>query len=219
MWDRVLGGPHYSRDEAGRSAPEEIRPDPGSVLHVAMSPTGGARVEYVLGGDACHLDVDLAVVAAPQGGSESLVGLAPELGVDLDTDGFILSANHRLRSFAARREGVFVAGSAQGPKSVTAAASQGVAAAGALLSGLLEGTTLVREAAVAVVTEELCGGCSICVLSCPYRAVSFDAERRVAVVNELLCQGCGTCSATCPSSAITARCFSDRQLSAEMRAL
>ncbi|TLM78846.1 MAG: 4Fe-4S dicluster domain-containing protein [Actinobacteria bacterium] len=78
---------------------------------------------------------------------------------------------------------------------------------------------LVREATVAVVDEDLCGGCALCVLSCPYKAVSFDAEKRRAVVNELLCHGCGTCVAMCPSAAIAAKGFTDAQLTAEVRGL
>ena len=84
---------------------------------------------------------------------------------------------------------------------------------------LVPGKKLVREAATAVVDDTVCGGCQVCVLACPYKAISFDGERKVATVNELLCQGCGTCASACPSSAITARHFTDDQILAEIHAL
>jgi heterodisulfide reductase subunit A len=77
----------------------------------------------------------------------------------------------------------------------------------------------VREAATAAVDPDLCGACQVCVLSCPYHAIAFDATERVAEINELLCRGCGTCAAACPSAAITAKHFTDEQLLAEIHTL
>lgn len=218
-WDRNLGGPHHiSSDAAARLGREVVRPDAGTRVGVAVA-DGQVRIESVEHGAARSDTVDLVVVAAPQVGSPALGERAAGFGLELDERGFVLTANHRLRSFAARKEGVVVAGSAQGPKDVTAAASHGAAAAGELLSRLVPGTRLAREAATAGVQPELCGGCSLCVLSCPYKAIAFDAALGAAVINELLCHGCGTCAATCPSSAIHARHFTDEQLQAEIEAL
>ena len=118
-------------------------------------------------------------MAPPHVGDPDAVAMAGRMGVDLDELGYVLTANKRLKSFASRVDGIFVAGSAQGEKDVAAAASQAAATAGAVLSALVPGKKLVREAATAVVDDTICGGCQVCVLACPYKAISFDAERKV----------------------------------------
>ena len=157
--------------------------------------------------------------SGPHVGDAGAANLAGKLSVDLDPSAYVLTANRRLNTHQSRVEGVYVAGSAEGEKDVTGASSQGAAAAGAVLSALVPGRKLVREATIAAVDENLCGVCRICTYACPYKAISFDAERTLAVVNELLCHGCGTCAAACPSSAITARHFTDDQILAEIDAL
>lgn len=177
------------------------------------------RVRYMGNGEEKELGVDLAVVAPPLVGREESRELGSILRLERSPDGFFLEDHPLLRSFRSRVDGVFVAGSAQGPKTIQEAAAHGAASAAAVLSALVPGRKLQIEPATAAVDESRCGGCSTCVLSCPYMAVSFDNESGVASVNELLCRGCGTCAATCPSGAIIARQFADDQLSAEMVAL
>jgi len=177
------------------------------------------RVVATMGGKTRSLDFDLVVMAPPHVGDQGAASLAAEMGVDLDGQGYVLVANKRLRSASSRVEGVYVAGSAQGEKDVTQAASQASAAAGAIMSALVPGRKLVREAITAYVDETRCGGCRVCTLACPYKAIGFDETTQRAHVSALLCHGCGTCAAACPSSAITAQHFSDGQLLAEIHAL
>jgi heterodisulfide reductase subunit A len=40
----------------------------------------------------------------------------------------------------------------------------------------------------------------------------------VARINASLCKGCGTCASWCPSGAITARHFTNRQITAQIDA-
>jgi heterodisulfide reductase subunit A len=223
VWDRRQGGEHYrgiaGADRAGRLKPVEVRMGADDTLRVVAAETGGAHVCFTRAGKQHRVGVDLVVLAPPHAGTRSAVEMAGRIGIDVDGNGYVRSAHQRLRSFSSRVEGVYVAGSAQGEKDIGAATAQAAGAAGAVMSALVPGRTLVREAATAAVDETRCGACRICVLSCPYQAVSFDGERRVAVVNALLCHGCGTCAACCPSSAITARHFSDAQILAEIRTL
>lgn len=64
------------------------------------------------------------------------------------------------------------------------------------------GETELCEADKAVVDENLCIGCNVCAVVCPFEAVKKD-ENGVAQVNEDLCKGCGICAARCPEQAIT----------------
>jgi heterodisulfide reductase subunit C/coenzyme F420-reducing hydrogenase delta subunit len=58
------------------------------------------------------------------------------------------------------------------------------------------------------VNEDLCSGCGVCVMVCPYEAPSlFEKEvdgqmDRLSQVDVNKCMGCGTCVAACPLGAI-----------------
>jgi len=53
---------------------------------------------------------------------------------------------------------------------------------------------------VAVVKEEKCDACGLCVPVCPEAAIRIDT---IAIINDSRCTGCGNCVAECPQDAIT----------------
>ena len=53
---------------------------------------------------------------------------------------------------------------------------------------------------VAVVDEELCVGCGICINVCPNEAISIND---VAAIDREKCTGCGNCTGECPQDAIS----------------
>lgn len=221
-WDRVLGGDHYRSLTLGADRPHmltEVRLDADDSLSVAPLNGRGGRIHFTQAGQLRTFDADMVVLAAPHVGTPSAIDMAGVMGLQLDDNGFVKVSSKMLQSFCSRIDGIFVAGAAQGQKNVPESTAQGAAAAGAALSALVPGKTLVREAATAFVDEDKCGGCTTCVLACPYNAITFDSGSKRARVNELLCHGCGTCAAACPSAAITAKHFTDSQLVAEIRAL
>jgi len=221
-WDRTLGGPLYHGLAASGTLPASmkvVRFADAHVLQVSPAPDGRARITGMFDGRNGHTDFDLAVVAPPHTGDPTAASLTSILGADLDASGFPLPADARLATYASRVAGVFIAGSAAAEKTVPDATAQAAAASGATLSALVPGRMLIREATTAIVDDNRCGGCRICMMACPYKAITFDEERSLASINELLCQGCGTCAAACPSSAITARHFSDQQVLAEINTL
>jgi heterodisulfide reductase subunit A len=108
-----------------------------------------------------------------------------------------------------------VVGCCQGPKDIPDTVSQASAAAAKVLALITKGKVEL-EASTAVIDEDLCSGCRICNLLCPYSAISFDDEKKVSNINEALCKGCGTCVAACPSGAITHRHFTTEEVMAEI---
>jgi len=145
----------------------------------------------------------------------------PEIGkllkVPVNDDGFFLEAHVKLRPVDFSTRGVFVAGNCHVPKFLNESIYQAQAAA-ARAAVILSKPTLKAEPNVAFVNDDLCSGCGICMLVCPYNAIERVEEdvngKKVirAKVNEGLCQGCGTCVSACPSSAIQQKGFKDTQL-------
>jgi heterodisulfide reductase subunit A len=137
--------------------------------------------------------------------------------VTLSSDGFFLEAHPKLRPVDTFVNGIFIAGCCQGPKDIQDTVSQGSAAA-SRAAAILSKRELEIDPLIAVVDEDFCSGCGICLTVCPYTAierVEKDINGKVVIhakVNEGLCQGCGTCVSACPSSAIQQRGFKDKQL-------
>ncbi|MDY6966447.1 MAG: 4Fe-4S binding protein [Halobacteriota archaeon] len=55
----------------------------------------------------------------------------------------------------------------------------------------------------AVVDEDECVGCEVCVDECPNEAISMEND--LAKVDESKCDDCGTCVDACPTEAITVK--------------
>jgi 2-oxoacid:acceptor oxidoreductase delta subunit (pyruvate/2-ketoisovalerate family) len=67
------------------------------------------------------------------------------------------------------------------------------------------------EADKAVVNEDLCTGCNVCAVVCPFGAIKKN-EKEIAQVNEDLCKGCGICAARCPEQAISMKKLPNEQI-------
>jgi len=142
------------------------------------------------------------------------------LKVSVGLDGFFLERHPELAPVETAVEGVFLAGTVQGPKDVVDTVAQASAAA-AKAAVFLAYDRVRLDPAVAVVDPEICRGCGECVDICEFQAPAlhetglgvFSAE-----INASLCKGCGTCASWCPSGAITARHFTDRQVLAQIDA-
>ena len=196
--------------ELGADDALTVRPGPdGRALELTWQHQGGTNA----------LPADLAVLVPPLGGAAGLGALADALRIDLDPQGFVVPEQPKTRPFSTVVEGVFAGGSALGLRDIEGSVALSAAAAGGALSAVVPGRTLTVEPATSVVDEQRCGGCQVCVLVCPYKAIRFDGERHVAQVNDVLCRGCGCCAAACPSAAIAARHFTDAQVFSTMRAL
>jgi heterodisulfide reductase subunit A len=156
--------------------------------------------------------VILSVALEPRPDAEDVARM---FNISCGSEGFFLERHPKLDPVATTTDGTFVVGCAQGPKDIPDTVAQASAAAARVLAMISKGKVSI-EAATAVVQEELCSGCKICNLLCPYGAISFDEEKEVSQVNEALCKACGVCVAACPSGAITGKHFTSEQIMAEI---
>ncbi len=153
-------------------------------------------------------------------------GLARALRAPTDAYGFYQEVHPKLRPVETLAAGVFLAGSAQGPKDIPDTVAQASAAASKAVE-LLSQPQLEREPTVARVDEVTCTGCLDCQRVCPYGAIERREirggdgrlPRAVASVNEAVCEGCGACAAACRVRAIDVLGFADEQIVAQLSAL
>lgn len=168
-------------------------------------------------GQRLEIDADLVCLATASVAPTGNKPLSQMLKVPLNEDGFFLEAHMKLRPVDFSTDGIFMCGTAHSPKFIDESIAQAQAAASKALA-VLTRTSIEGQAAVAEVNEELCSGCRVCEMACPYDAVKKDEEKRVSVVNQALCKGCGTCVAACPSGAMKGKHFTMDQILAEIRA-
>jgi heterodisulfide reductase subunit A len=206
-------------DVSGESGPEILHmKDPGSVEIVQEN--SRILIEYEdVHGESKTVTSDMVVLAPAIEGTRDASDLAEVFDISRDESGFFAEENPNLAPVSSVRDGVFVAGCAQGPKGIQASVADGQAAAGKILSSLIPGEKLVLGAIAAEADSNLCSGCKICISLCPYKAITHDDTEKHAIINRVLCKGCGVCAAACPSGAIKAYHYTDSEISAEIRGL
>jgi len=175
--------------------------------------------DQLLGGETIEIPADLVVLAT---------GMVPRVNDDLvdvlklptGPDGFFNEIHPKLRPVETVMDGIFIVGTAQGPKTMAesvASALAGVAKSAALLmKGYVE-----LEPFVARVDPERCVWCEECFQACPYGAIEKIADNgteRAGVIPSL-CKGGGVCVAVCPENAIALRGYTDEQIKATITAL
>ena len=143
---------------------------------------------------------DLVVLATPMTPSEQAPELAQTLRAAVDQNGFFNEAHPKLRPVESLTAGVFLAGTAQGPKDIPETVAQASGAAAKVLQ-MFSLDAMTQEPAVACVIEQLCAACGACVEACPDGAREIHRLRHIATVNAALCQNCGGCVAACPNKA------------------
>jgi heterodisulfide reductase subunit A len=181
---------------------------------------GKVLIDYVdVHGKSKTITADMVVLAPAIEGARDAGDLARICDISQGEGGFFVEENPSIAPVSTVRDGIFIAGCAQGPKDIRSSVADGQAAAGRILSRLIPGEKLVLDAVTAEADADLCCGCKLCIAVCPYMAIHYDETGKHVVINEILCRGCGVCPAVCPSGSIKAKHFADAQISAEIQAL
>ncbi len=174
------------------------------------------RVEDTLAGFVRRIPVDMVVLS---------VGLEPAVGaqdvrrmfnISCSGEGFYMERHPKLAPVETATDGIYLAGTCQGPKDIPETVAQAGAAAAEALA-LIDKGFIEMEPNSAYVVREECAGCKTCIPLCPYSAIAFDTASQRAAVNEALCKGCGTCVAACPSGAAGQNLFEDEQIFSEIQ--
>jgi len=133
-------------------------------------------------------------------------------------EGYFIEAHVKLRPVDMPSEGIFLCGTAHGPKLISETIAQAQAAASRATTFLAR-DSIKLSAITAKVDTEHCVKCLTCVRSCPFGVPQFNTAEKVIEINEALCHGCGVCTAVCPRQAIQLGFYEDSQLICKIDAL
>jgi heterodisulfide reductase subunit A len=192
-------------------APPQVEPEgEGFRITVADVLTEGRELTFT---------VDLVVLATAMEPREN-EALNAILKLPVGLDGFFKEIHPKLRPVETVIDGVFIAGTAQAPRSSAESVASALAAA-VKAAALLKPGSVQLEPLVAVVDPVACTWCDKCAEACPYDAitkVAFDG-REIAGVDEVICKGCGACVPVCDEVAIQVRGSTDLQIRAMIDAM
>jgi heterodisulfide reductase subunit A len=172
------------------------------------------KCEDTLLGQLRRIPVDMVILSTGLEPRHDAVEVAHTFGLSRSADGFFLEKHPKLAPVETASDGIFIAGTCQGPKDIPDTVAQAGAAAVAALAMMDRGKVSLQPY-VAQFNIERCSGCGECVIACPYDAIELVEGH--AQVDETACKGCGTCVGHCLPNAITLLHFTDEELVAEMR--
>jgi heterodisulfide reductase subunit A len=174
------------------------------------------RAEDTILGKQVEETFDLVVLSPALIPSPGTKELSEILGIDLGPDNFFLEAHHKLRGVETKREGIYIAGTAQGPKDIRETTMESLAAASKIATFLGKGEISVSPE-VAYIIPEKCNLCGVCVDQCPTHAIKMG--KNGVVIDPISCIGCGICVPTCPQEAIDLKNNTESQLMAQIDAV
>jgi len=222
---RTFGRGHedYYR-KAGESGVLFIRYEAEEPPVLSNNPKGmHVTVRDALSGETLAIPADLVVLSVGMVPRIDASDIQTKLKIAKSVDGFFQEAHAKLRPLDTPSDGIYLAGTAQGPKDITDSAAMGSAAAAKAAIPLAKGKVEL-EPIVAYVDLARCDGCAMCVEPCTFKAISIaeyedkGAIKKRAIVNDALCKGCGACAATCPPKCIYVKHFTLDQISAMINA-
>jgi heterodisulfide reductase subunit A-like polyferredoxin len=163
-----------------------------------------------------RLPVDILALSAGLR-AEDTEELSSILKLGRNHDGYFTEAHVKLRPVEMSSEGIFVCGTAHSPKLISESLSQAMAAASRAATFLSQ-TEITLPVVTAMVDQEKCASCLVCVRSCPYDVPRIN-EEGVSEIDEALCHGCGICASECPAKVIELNLYEDDQILSKVEAL
>lgn len=158
--------------------------------------------DILTAGRELEMEVDLVVL---------VTGMVPRadktigsmLKLPKGRDKFYNEVHMKLRPVETVIDGITIAGTCQGPKTISESVNSALSAATKSYSYVSKGT-LETEPIVAEVDNDVCSWCGKCAEACPFDAIEKQEVngKEVAVINTSVCKGCGMCTPVCPVDAV-----------------
>jgi heterodisulfide reductase subunit A len=175
--------------------------------------------DQLSGGEELEIPVDLVVLVTGMVArqNDELVNV---LKLPVGVDGFFNEIHPKLRPVETVVDGVFIAGAAQGPKTLAESVASSLAAV-AKSAALVKKGYVELDPYIASVVTNRCVWCGECHAACPYGAIEKEVVdgKEVARVIPSLCKGGGVCVPGCPEDAIELTGYSDAEVKVTIDAL
>jgi len=166
-----------------------------------------------------NLEIRADLVALSAGVvAEDTQEMSGVMKLNRNSEGYFIEAHVKLRPVDMPSEGVFLCGTAHGPKLVTEAISQAQAAASRATTFLAK-DSIKLSAITAKVDTDHCVKCLTCVRACPFGVPEFNTNEKLIEINEAICHGCGVCASICPRQTIQLSFYEDDQIISKIDAL
>ena len=166
------------------------------------------RMEDTLSKEPLEIETDLVVLSTAMEPSEGTIEVSELLDVGLTEELFVKEKHSKIKPVATEVDGIYVCGTAQGPKDITDSIVQANAAA-SKVSELINGGVEL-EPFVASIDTSKCKLCRKCIDVCKYKA-AFKQDG-VMAVDPISCTGCGACLWECKNEAIEIMGQTDEQI-------
>ena len=175
--------------------------------------------DRLMRGEEVEIHPDLVVLVTGMVPRENS-SLAQVLKIPVGQDGFFHEVHVKLRPVETVVDGVFIVGTAQGPRNVAESVQSALAAVSKTGALLLKGYVDL-EPTVAKVDPTQCVWCDECTKACPYGAITSVeyGDKRIAEVSGVLCKGEGACVPVCPKQAVSVQGYTNEQITAMIDAL
>lgn len=203
-------GVHFVRGRVAEVTDAARKPEEAGKLIV--------QAEDTLIGKQRRVPVDMVILMGALEPRSDAVEISHLFGIGCSEAGFFTERHPKLDPVATMSDGVFIAGTCQGPKDIPNSVAQGAAAAARVLNLIGQGEVEIEPVRASII-EERCSGCRICNNLCPYHAIDFIEELNVSRVNPALCKGCGTCVAACPSQVITGQHYTFESIMSQIEGM
>jgi heterodisulfide reductase subunit A len=185
-----------------RGRPAEVVQENGRLVVVGEDTLLGTRV---------RVPVDMVILCTAMEARADSTDVARIFGVALGRDGFFLEEHPKLGPVSTASDGIYLAGTCQGPKDIPDAVAHAAGGGAQALALAARGVVSISPT-TSWINPDICVGCKVCIGLCPYSAIEFDERRRIAVINEAMCKGCGSCFGYCPSGAAQVKHFRQTQV-------
>ncbi len=166
-----------------------------------------------------EISPDLVVLVTGMVPRKDSNSIASILKTPIGRDKFFNEVHPKLRPVETVIDGVYIAGTCQGPKNITESIKSSISAA-VKANALLSGEELKLEPTIAKVNPESCEWCNKCTEVCTYNCITKIEYKgkSIAEINMVTCKGCGMCTTVCPKDAIDIIGYTNEEIEAMINA-
>jgi len=171
-------------------------------------------------GEEIELNPDLVVLVTGMVPRKDSHELANIVKAPIGRDKFFNEIHPKLRPVETVIDGVFIAGTCQGPKNITESIRSSLSAS-AKAHSLVSSGEIKLEPIIARINKDACEWCDKCSEVCDYNAITkIEYQgKEVAQINEAVCKGCGMCLPVCPEDALELAGYTNKEIESMIDAM